>query len=367
MPRSRSASARRAPSTRKGVSLADRLRTLSAGLAAHQPLPTTRALGQRFGVANTTVFRALRELVEAGEIWQLPSNGRFYPATARALLDRPKPVACLIRRLELGSELYRELLEGVSSGCGAARRTMLLWHDELLVNHPDPHEPPQFASFAQQRAILQEFLDRHGGAAEGFVLDHVWSDDAIAAHADRLKPAVVLFRSCALPGCSNVAANFHAGALKALAHLLGRGFERIVPIEPFAGDPAVGEFAAALTAAARELGCSDRVAPVARVSTAAERAALMKRLARNSRRIALLCPEDNVATLLLDAARAAGRRCPEQVGILSAMGTDFATKANISCVRYDFRQLGRLAVEALGRAAPSRHLIEPEFFSGATT
>jgi hypothetical protein len=367
MPRSQPSPSRRPASRPKSASLVDRLREIAASLAPHRPLPTTRALGQRFGVANTTVFRALRELVDAGEIWQLPANGRFYPATARALLDRPKPVACLIRRLELGSELYRELLEGVSSGCGAARRTMLLWHDELLVNHPDPQEPPIFAPLVQQRAILQEFLDRHGDAAEGFILDHVWSDEALSAFAERLKPAVVLFRSCALAGFNNIAANFHAGALKALAHLLGRGFEQIIPIEPFTGDPAVNEFAAALTAAAAELGCGDRLAVVARVSTAAERTALIARLRRSSRRIALLCPEDNVATLLLAAVRAAGLRCPEQTGILSTMGTDFAIKAGLSCVRYDFRELGRRAVAALGGSPASRQSIEPEFFSGSTT
>src|SRR5688572_2357045 len=129
--------------------LGERLRRLVAGSAADRPLPTTRELGSRFGIANTTVFRVLRQMVESGEIWQHPTNGRYFPPAARALLDRPKPVACLIRRLELGSELYRELLEGISSGCGERQRTMLLWHDARLVNHPDPSQPPEFASIAQ--------------------------------------------------------------------------------------------------------------------------------------------------------------------------------------------------------------------------
>lgn len=360
-------SSRRGSSGKPGAPLAEKLRQIVAGAPANRALPTTRELGKRFGVANTTVFRALRELVDAGEIWQLPTNGRYYPAAARTLLDRPKPVACLIRRLELGSELYRELLEGVSSGCGAARRTMLLWHDELLVNHPDAQEPPVFASVSQQRAIIQEFLDRHGESANGFVLDHIWHDDALAAFASRLGPAVVLFRSCSLEHVSNVAANFHAGALKALAHLLGRGFEQIIPIEPFTGDPAVAEFGRALTAAAHELGCGDRLTEVANTSTAADRTALIARLKRTSRRTALLCPEDNIATLLLSALQSAGVPCPERVGVLSAMGTDFATKANVSCVRYDFRALGRLAVEALGRKQRVQHSLEPQFFTGSTT
>lgn len=346
--------------------LTERLRKVVASAAADRPLPTTRELGERFGTANTTVFRILRVLAAAGEIWQHPTNGRYYPPEARALLDRPKPVACLIRRLELGSALYREILEGISAGCGERRRTMLLWHDERLINHPDPHEPPEFAHTTQQRAILNEFLDRHGEAAGGFVLDHLWSDDALRAQAKRLAPAVVLFRSCELESFSNVSVDFHAGALKALAHLLGRGFEHIGFVEPFAGDPAVVEFSAALAKAASELECANRLSTIS-ASTAKERAALIEKLQRNARRTALLCPEDNVAVLLANAAREAGLKVPERVGILSVMGTSFATSASLSCLRYDFRELGRIAVDALGSSTPVRRVLAPTFVSGNTT
>jgi DNA-binding LacI/PurR family transcriptional regulator len=305
-------------------------------------------------------------MAEAGEIWQHPTNGRFFPPGARALLDRPKPVACLIRRLELGSELYRELLEGISAGCGERQRTMLLWHDELLVNHPDPQQPPRFAPATQQRAILNEFLDRHGEAAGGFLLDHVWSDEALRSHAARLQPAVMLFRSCEVPGLSNIAVDLRAGALKALAHLLGRGFEHIIFVDPFSGDPAVVEFGHAMEKAAAELDCSSRLSTCA-ATTPKERSALIERLARSPRRNALLCPEDNVALLLAAAAREAGMRLPDKAGVLSVMGTDFAVKAGLSCLRYDFRALGRMAVEALGSARPLRHVLAPQFVSGNTT
>jgi DNA-binding LacI/PurR family transcriptional regulator len=349
-----------------GVALVDRLRRLVGGLPADRPLPTTRELGTRFGLANTTVFRVLREMAGAGEIWQHPTNGRYFPPGARALLDRPKPVACLIRRLELGSELYRELLEGVSAGCGEGQRTMLLWHDELLVNHPDPQRPPRFASAAQQRAILEEFLDRHGDAAGGFLLDHVWSDDALRTHAERLQPAVMLFRTCDVPGVSNIAVDLRAGALKALAHLLGRGFDHIIFVEPFGGDPAVVEFGHAIGKAAAELGCANRLSTTV-ATTPRERSALIDRLARSTRRNALLCPEDNVALLLTAALREAGLRVPDKTGVLSVMGTDFAAKAGLSCLRYDFRALGRMAVEALGRSQLIRYVFSPEFLNGTTT
>lgn len=365
MARSRSASSA-ARHTQPDTGLADRLRRLVQGVPSDRPLPTTRELGKRFGIANTTVFRVLRDLAAAGEIWQHPTNGRYYPPSARELLDRPKPVACLIRRLELGSELYRALLEGISSGCGLRQRTMLLWHDERLVNHPDPEEPPTFASVTQQRAILHEFLDRHGDSAGGFVLDHVWSDEALRTQVERLHPAVVLFRTCELERFSNAAVDLRAGALKALAHLLGRGFEHIVLVEPFTGDPAVTELSSAVNKAAAELECANRLS-ASTVATAKERAALIERLGRNARRTALLCPEDNVAVQLATAAREAGVRMPDKLGVLSVMGTDFAVKAGVSCLRYDFRELGRLAVDALRSETPVRHMLAPTFSAGTTT
>ena len=81
-----------------------------------------------------------------GEVWQHPTSGRCYPAAARLIFDRPKPVACLTRCLELASEQYREILEGISSQCGTLHRAMLLWHDNLLVQHPVTQDSPGFAT-----------------------------------------------------------------------------------------------------------------------------------------------------------------------------------------------------------------------------
>lgn len=365
MSRPRSNGAR--PDATGDAGLAAELRKLIAQAPSDRPLPTTRELGEQHGVANTTIYRVLRQMAERGEIWQNQTNGRYYPPGARELFDRPKPVACLIRRLELGSALYRELLEGISAGCGKRQRTALLWHDDLLVNHPDPHEPPAFASVLQQRAILESYLERHGDAAGGFVLDHVWSDDALRAHADRLRPAVVMYRTCTLEGFGNIRADFGGGALKALAHLLGRGFERIVPVLPFPGDPAVNEFGEALRAAAAELGCAGRLGEPLPAATARERTALLQRLQHGNVRTALVCPEDNVAVLLATQARDLGLQCPDRLGVLSVMGTDFATKAGLSCVRYDFRELGRRAVEALAPEGPAQHILEAQFSGGSTT
>jgi len=352
--------------------LESHLRALAAdeGWPLDRPLPTTRELAKEFGPSAATVFRLLQQLEAEGVLWQ-HTSGRFHRAAARALLDRPKPVACLIRRLELCSALYRELLEGISAGTGATRRAMLLWHDDVLVNHADPDRPPTFASAAAQRVVLDSFLERHGADAGGFVLDHVWADAvlkrAAAAPGKKLSPGVLLFRRAPEDAnLANVRADFDAAATQALAHLLGRGFTRLVPVEPFGGDPAVDEFFSALTRAASSLGCAGRVAPLARGHQPADRSALIASLPRKER-VALIVPEDHVAVRLRAEIAAAGRACPESAGLLAVMGTDVAGAAGLSRLSFDFRAMGRAAIEMLAEGATRRTVFTPTLQAGETT
>src|SRR5690606_10626440 len=187
---------------------------------------------------------------------------------------------------------------GISAGAGEARRAMLLWHDDVLVNHPDPDRPPTFAGAAAQRVVLDGFLERHASDAGGFVLDHVWADAVLKRADKRLAPGVLLFRRApAGSPLANVRADFDAAATQALAHLLGRGFTRLVPVEPFAGDPAVEEFLTALDRAATALGCADKLAPRAAGRLPEEQAALIAALPKRGR-TALIVPEDHVAVRL---------------------------------------------------------------------
>lgn len=350
-----------------------RLRAIAAdeAWAADRPLPTTRELAKDYGPSAATVFRLLQQLEAEGVLWQ-HSSGRFHRASARSLLDRPKPVACLVRRLELCSALYRELLEGISAGTGASKRAMLLWHDDVLVNHADPDRPPSFAGAAAQRVVLDAFLERHGSAAGGFVLDHLWSDTvlkraAAAPSGKRLTPGVLLFRRAPEgAGLGNVRADFDAAATQALAHVLGRGFTRLVPVEPFGGDPAVEEFFAALIRAATALGCAERLAPIAKAHQPEDRTALIATLSRKER-VALIVPEDHVAVRLRALLAEAGRSCPRDVGLLAVMGTDVAGAAGLTRLAFDFRAMGRAAVEQLRGEAPRSIAFPPVLHLGTST
>lgn len=218
-----------------------------------------------------------------------------------------------------------------------------------------------------QRLLLDSFLERHGDAAGGYLLDHVWSDAVLKRAGDRLAPGVLLFRK-APPGLrlSNVRADFEAAATQALAHLLGRGFTRVVPVEPFSGDPAVTEFFNAVETAARSLACEERLAPRVRASTPEEAAALIRSLPKNTR-TALLVPEDHVAVRLHALLRETGSACPEDVGILAVMGTGVSARDGLSRLGFDFRAMGRAAVGLLAESKPRSIAFPPVLQHGETT
>lgn len=325
------------------TTLVAEIKALQRQLPGATALPSTRALGLKFGCANTTVFRTLMILVAEGVLWQHPVNGRFYPITAQASLERPKPVACLIRRVELRSALYREFLEGISTGCGKERRTMLLWHDELLVNHPDLNSPPSFAPADEQRAILKDFLNHHGGSSGGYILDHIWDDEALRQVSRKLQPAVLLYRRApAELNIGNVYADFPAAAMLAITHLLAKGYNKIIPVVPFGGDPAVEEFLTQLESTVDLLGCWDKLTP----RLPADTSVISKSLRRNSR-AALIVPEDHAAIRLSAALRSEGWNLPAEAGVLSIMGTSVSINAGISRLRFDFREMGSKAVALL--------------------
>jgi hypothetical protein len=336
------------PSEVDETTLLDEIIALKSQLPGATALPSTRALGLKLGCANTTIFRTLMRLVAEGVLWQHPVNGRFYPISARASLERPKPLACLIRRVELRSALYREFLEGISTGCGKERRTMLLWHDELLVNHPDLNSPPSFALPPEQKAILKDFLNHHGESSGGYILDHIWDDEALRQVSRKLQPAVLLYRRAPADlNIRNVYADFPAAAMLAITHLLGKGFNKIIPVQPFGGDPAVEEFLTQLESTVDLLGCWDKLTP----RVPADMGVISESLKRNTR-AALIVPEDHVAVRLCAELRAEGWNLPADAGVFCVMGTSVSDNTGISRLRFDFREMGAKAVSLLRQGTP---------------
>lgn len=330
------------------------------------PLPTTRTLAEGFAVANTTAYRVLLKLHAEGLLWRT-ENGRFYPAGSRALLEKPKPFACLLRRIEAWSMMYEGIMRGFSQVCGRGRRGMLFVHNESLVQHPDLAHHPTFAPSRLQENALQEFVHCHAASIGGVLLDHAWSDTVLARFEKELRNAVVVCRPTSLRFLSSVQADFRQAALLALGHLLARGFREVWLAVPFRNDTTVDLMIENAAVVSRELGM-----PVARrnilgAATPAEQIRLIERLRRATGRVGVFCPEDNVTRILHERLRAGGLACPEKVGLLSGFGTASVRQRGISSIHCDFETIGRQAAEVLNSGRRQHVVLPPRLQAGQTT
>ncbi|WP_412076732.1 GntR family transcriptional regulator [Streptomyces xanthophaeus] len=83
------------------IVISEALRTRIAEGSYSDALPSEAEIGREFGVARTTVRRALRTLAEAGEIVALPGVG-WQVAGARQLAPYEQIVADLQKRIRAG-------------------------------------------------------------------------------------------------------------------------------------------------------------------------------------------------------------------------------------------------------------------------
>ena len=244
---------------------------------------------------------------------------------------------------------------------------LLISREELAnngsSNHPELNSPPSFATAAEQKAILKGFLDHHGQSSGGYILDHIWTDDALRQASRKLQPAVLLYRRVPADlNIGNVYADFPSAATQAIAHLLGKGFSKIMPVQPFEGDPAVDEFLKQLEAAADLLGCGDKL-----TSRLPADVSLIAKYLGKKNRVALVVPEDHVAIRLCTELRAKGWSLPADVGVLSVMGTSVSAGSGISRLRFDFRAMGAKAVALLHQGSPQSVSMPGILESGNTT
>jgi len=328
------------PGRRQGLQMNDFEKWIRVHLeksrASSAPLPTTRELANRYGVANSTVFRLFMKLEAEGLLWRA-FNGRFFDARARALVDKPLPIACLFRRIEDWSLLYQELMEGIASACEQEGCASLLWHDDRLVQHGKVGSPPRFASIGTQEKSLETFLNRYQRSAGGFIFDHAWSDKVLAELPPEIKKmSVILCRTGPKDILSVAPDGVHAARL-ALAHLLDLGCINIHPVRPFFGDAAVEYLLEGINEAASLSHC--KLSGEVSAETALSRRHLMAQIKKSGKPTGLIVPEDNVACLLQEECFANNL---ESIKIISIQGTRKA--CNIMHVRTDYAALGAQAV-----------------------
>lgn len=306
---------------------------------SRKPLPTTRELAEKFGVNNSTVFRHFVKYEDAGSLWR-SEGGRFYDARVRGEVEKPRPIACLLRRIENWSFLYQEWMEGIAVASEEAGRATLLWHDENLVRHQNVEEPPHFASPEDQKKSLANFLSRYGHSIGGLILDQIWCDEALATIPPGIRRKSVLLGRPGPPDMISVLPDWKQSAILAIAKLQAKGCQAIHPVNPFEQDPAISHALACIETAAREIEYPlGQGLPAA---TSADREALVSTLARSQKTVGLLVPEDNIARLLFDEAKT---RRLSHIYILSIQGTRLDSET--PRIRTDYAALGRQAVVAL--------------------
>ena len=330
------------------------------------PLPPARELAEEHGVSSSTSYRILVRLVNEGLLWQ-HSNGRFYAADARHLVDSVQPFACMLPRLQLWSLVLQEIMHGVTERSAYFKRGTLLIHNPALVLQDDVDIQPRYADAKAQTAILEEFFSTHADSCEGIIFDNVWRDDVLAKFRDRLKRMVVINRRTSLEFVSAVFPDFDRSALLAFAHLHTRGYERVYFISTH-DDYYVQQTVEAGLKIAREIGADFDESCIRTPRTAAERSAFAAELKNADQRIGIFSPDDNWSLLFLADLQAAGVEMPGQVGLLSGIGTK-AVRGNhpFSTLVVDFERMGELAVNCLREEKPRQQTVEVKLEVGSTT
>lgn len=337
------------------------------GAEALQPLEATRVLGERFNISHGTVFRLFCRMEKKGRVWRHP-NGRFYPALAGRVLGKPKPIAIMLRKMASWSTLSREVMEGFTEQCAAHERPLLLFHNRELLMQGSPDSQPDIASAAKQKELLCDFFLLYGETIAGVLFDELWSEEVIRKNLPKKIPAVSFYRSCEVPGLGNVTADFRTGVLLAMSHLMARGYDEILFVEPFPGYTPTANFLQAAEETYREI--VKRSLPKDRrvqLFNPTSRKAFLERLAIGKTRYGIICPEDNLSRHLVQEMRAARIPVGKRHGLVSIMGTSAITEKQITCVRYDFRAMGRAAADMLCLQRLEKQIVAPILEVGGST
>lgn len=348
------------------LELAVRLLSEQRNWDVQSPLPTTRELGDLYGISNASACRLLKQMDAEKVIWRR-ENGRYYLNESRRLFERCKLYACLLRKLQNWSRIYQGVMSGFSQVFGPDRASLLFVHNESLVRHADTDHPPVHAGVNAQREALLEFFRDHQNQFGGILFDDVWMDDVLAGFTHQFSNAVIVCRPSRLPELSSVSVDFEAAALLALGHLFARGYEDVWLAVPFAHAAPVDLMSQAAVRAAALLGRPIPDSRIAMVSTPQEREAFVTRIQAMEKRVGVFCLEDNVSLILWKQFAASGIPCPERVGLLSGMGTGIVTERHISSVQIDYERIGLTAGEILASGKPRTVLLPPSLAIGATT
>ena len=333
------------------------LTALIEKLKPQEPLPPLRMLARRLEVHASTVCRLLKDFADEGKAWRSPA-GRYFAATERGAGLRGLSLCFIGREMHHWSQLYQELLEGISEVCSANEGNLVLVSSPRLLSQSSPAEVRSILPPRNQGAEIQRLIERLPQGLAGLVFDHLWDENALAlASLPRMETRALLLPPTGKLGCASP--NYDQGAELALAHAQHCGYTEFVVVRPFTGDPSIDVIIKSFTTVARSW-------PV-RIATGQNSKAIRAMIGAASRaknRVCIICPEDNTA---LSIAHVLSQRniSPEKIGLISLQGTG-AAGLPLTHIRYDYRRLGRATAATIlhGRkpwSAPAT------FLAGKTT
>ena len=315
--------------TQKAVS---DLTALIAKLKPQEPLPPLRTLARRLEVHASTVCRLLKDFADEGKAWRSPA-GHYFAATERGAGLRGLSLCFIGREMHHWSQLYQELLEGISEVCSANEGNLVLVSSPRLLSQSSPAEVRSILPPRSQGAEIRRLIERLPHGLAGLVFDHLWDEEALSlANLPRMERRALLRPPSGKLGCASP--NYDQGAELALAHAQHCGYTEFVVVRPFTGDPSIDAIIESFTTVASSW-------PL-RIATGQDTEAICTLIGgatRGKNRVCIICPEDNTA---LSIARVLSKRNipPERTGLISLQGTG-AAGLPLTHIRYDYRRLGR--------------------------
>ncbi|MFO1489282.1 MAG: hypothetical protein U1F65_12475, partial [Verrucomicrobiota bacterium] len=305
-------------------------------------LPSVRNLSETMRLHPSTLFRILRDLAAEGVVWQ-NSSGRFFPAAVRKHHVRGLPVYFIGREMSYWNRLYQEILAGVSEVCAANGSPLILLSARSLVRQADPAAPPVFASVAVQERELGALLPSIPGKCGGILLDHLWSEAALARLGMPGTSKVQLVHGTGRE-VSVAAPDIAWSACCARKFLEQEQIKQIDLVVPFRGDAAIDAALTALRGALEGL-------PFREITFGELNGNMRVRTVNpGGGRRCLICAEDNTAQFLLQQLNALGR-AGANIFLLGTQGTGLLT-APARRLRVDYRRLGRAAASRLLHGTP---------------
>lgn len=331
--------------------------------------PTSADVARRAGVSRTTVSFVLNErrdvrlrpetrrrvLQAAAELGYRPHGPARQLAVGESralglvLIQRPEQIAV--------DGLLAETLRGLGTAAQAAGYRVLL----------EPHEPGS-------RSYLELIAASH---VDGLVISGPRSDDPGLRDLAREGRPVVIQGSAPGVGCPSVDVDNEAGARRAVEHLLELGHERIgcITNAPL-GYTAAAERLAGYEAALRVAGLEPDPRHVAEGAFDPESgaAAIERLLDADPELTAVFVASDVVALGAIAAARARGRRIPDDLSIVGFDDIPLAAHFDppLTTIRVPAHDLGLTVGRALieriaGRPVAERTLLPIELVVRGST